>query len=384
MPDMPLTVREMTPDDLSAVRAIGRHALPTPLNWLMMATAAKTGLVAVEGDSVIGAMTLRHTDIAGRRWGIFDWGVVEPKRQGQGIGRRLGEQALLWFEARGCQELITTDIDGYNSPSWRAAYAQGLRYWPASEQLRALGWQWPRLMVAIPHIGVSTFILHAPLDGAERSDDPATRSGVGAWGAALLWAVVLLLIGQVRNIMWTSTDPADLLAPLAPGAIALSASGMALYFGARTLGHWLAARAEGVPLAFRFWESGTSMALLLGATFGTYLPAYTGSFYARDPHYDYMRDRAPFGKIMLVGILGSMALLVASQLVLHAGPASLASVARIGRGVGTLFAITDVLSFFPPLDAMPAGRLWHWNRKLWLLMVVAYGAILIALPRLGH
>lgn len=383
MPVAEYTVRPMRPADLPAVRALGRRVFPLPLALLMAATVAPAGVVAEdEAGAIVGALTLRTARIARRTWGILDWAVVAPDRQGQGIGGALGDRAWTLLRAQGCDEVITTGVDGYNSAAWHAAAARGLRYWPPSAQLRAVGWQWPRLLAAIPHVGISTFILRRSLAGDEPPQpDAAARPGVRAWLIAALLSLLLLPLSRVREVLWESAAPADLLAALAPAALSAGTAVLVAYLAARALAHWLAARALAVPLAFRLWESGVVGGFLLAAAFSAFIPAFMGSYYARDPTFDYGRDRAPLGKIMLAGGAASLVLFLLCSL--WAGLAPVVPLwAEIGRRVGFAFGLTDTLAFFPPFQALPAGHVWAWRRAIGAAALACFLAIWLLVPLL--
>src|SRR5688572_251631 len=129
------TIRDLQPKELGRVRELGRRAFSLPLGLLMAATVSPKGLVAVDATgTMIGAVTLKITNVGKRKVGILDWLVVDPPHQGQGIGKALLDRALVWLRQQGCDKIITTDVDGYNSPSWNATHAQGLRFWPVSQQ----------------------------------------------------------------------------------------------------------------------------------------------------------------------------------------------------------------------------------------------------------
>lgn len=377
------TLRPLRHEDLPAIRRIGRRALPKPLGWLLAATLAPNGMVAIDTTGrVIGAMTVRTTDLGGRRWGILDWAVVEPAYQGQSIGTALGETTLRLLRDLGCTEVITTGVDGYNTRAWNVAYAYGLRYWSPIQQMRAVGWQWPRLLAMIPHLGLSTFVLRRTLDGdAEDAPDPALRSGVGAWlFMTLFLALCLLPLSQVRTVAWSSLAPADLSAPLDAGNIATGAAVLLTYLSLRTAAQWRVARALALPLHFRLWESGLLLATLLACAFGAFLPAFAGSVYIRHPRFAYAAQRAVMGRIMLAAVTVSLLLLLFFTLWAEILPSTEKDHAAVGRAIGLAFGITDTLLFFAPFSALPAGHLWRWRRSLWLTTTTVFLLIGWLLP----
>jgi GNAT superfamily N-acetyltransferase len=378
-----VTIRELSPEELGNVRDLGKRAFSLPMGLSMAATMSPQGLVAEDATgAIIGALTLRTESVGGRKLGIPDWAVVDPQHQGKGIGKALGDQALVWFRQQGCDKVVTTGVDGYNSASWNMAHSRGLRYWPVSQQIREFGWRWPKLLFVIPHtIGVSTFILQLPLNEQEQLDTPTT-GGVGALiGVTLFLGFFLLLLSRVRAVLWRSTAVPDLLAPLNPTAVFVGVGIVATYMSIRAVSHWLAARALRLPLIFRLWDSGLITATLLAAGLGLFIPGLGGSYYVRQTRFNYSRAHPAMGKTMLAGVAASLALLTVFTLWTGLG-ATPGVITTLGCYVGVSFGLTDTLFFFSPFQALPAGHLWRWRRAVWLAVFVCFLGIWLVLPRI--
>jgi GNAT superfamily N-acetyltransferase len=353
------------------------------MGLLMAVTMSPQGLVAEDTTgTIVGAFTLRTVRVGKRKLGILDWVVVDPQHQGQGISKILADQALSWFRQQGCEEVITTGVDGYNSAAWNAAYSCGLRYWSVSQQIREFGWRWLKLLIVIPHIGVTTFILHSALDEQEQPE-PSATSGVGMLiSVTLFLGLFLLPLSRVREVLWESIVVEDLLAPFNPTVILVGVGIMAIYMSIRTGAHWLAARTLRLPLTFRLWDSGLIVATLLAAAFSGFLPGFGGSFYIRQTRFDYSQARPAMGKIMLAGVAASLALFTVFTLWSGPGTGTLGEITMLGRYVGLAFGITDTLLFFAPFQALPAGHLWRWRRAVWLVVAVGFVGIWLVLPRI--
>jgi len=93
-----MTIRELHPEELGIVRDLGKRALSFPMGLLMAATMSPQGLVAVDSTGmIIGVFTLRTVRVGNQKLGILDWAAVDPKHQGKGISKEIGNQALIWF-----------------------------------------------------------------------------------------------------------------------------------------------------------------------------------------------------------------------------------------------------------------------------------------------
>jgi predicted N-acetyltransferase YhbS len=375
------TIRDLQPKELGRVRELGRRAFSLPLGLLMAATVSPKGLVAVDATgTMIGAVTLKITNVGKRKVGILDWLVVDPPHQGQGIGKALLDRALVWLRQQGCDKIITTDVDGYNSPSWNATHAQGLRFWPVSQQIREFGWRWFQLLFVLPHMGVSTFILHLPSKEGQRQELPATN---GIWdliGVTLFLGFFLLPLSRVRNVLWGSSSLPALLAPLSPTTVFWGVIILTIYMLMRAFGHWWAARSLRLPLMFRWWDSGLIMATFLATAFGHFIPAFGGSVYIRQARFNYHRAPAVMGKIMLAGIIPSLILFSIFTLWAQLPFAADGVVATLGRYIGLSFGLTDALLFFPPFQSLPAGHLWRWHRAVWFVVFVYFLSLWLILP----
>jgi len=379
-----VAIRELRPEELGIVRDLGKRAFSLSMGLSMAATMSPQGLVAEDATgTIIGALTLRTESVGGRKLGIPDWAVVDPQHQGKGIGKALGDQALAWFRQQGCDKVVTTGVDGYNSAVWNMAHSRGLRYWPVSQQIREFGWRWLKLLFVIPHtIGIGTFILHLPLNEQEQLETPAT-SGVGALiGVTLFLGFFLLPLSRVRAVLWRSMVVPDLLVPLNPTAVFVGAGIVATYIGIRALAHWLAVRALRLPLTFRLWDSGLIMATFLAAAFSVFMPGLGGSYYVRQTRFNYSKACPAMGKIMLAGVAVSLALLSVFTVWTGLGGATLGVITTLGRHVGVSFGVTDTLFFFAPFQALPAGHLWRWRRAVWLVVFVCFLGIWLVLPRI--
>jgi hypothetical protein len=179
--------------------------------------------------------------------GIIDWALIETQHQGKGVGKALATLALEWFRQQNCDKVITF-TDGYNSAALNAAQSLGMRYWPESQQIREFGWRWPKFLIVLPHVGLSTFILHLPLKEQVWPKQRAISGVKALIGVTLFLGLILLPLSRI----------------------------------------WF------VPLEL------TSI-----------FPAFGGSFYINKADFDYSRDRSVMGRAMFASVAASLALFTA-------------------------------------------------------------------------
>ncbi|MDY7075845.1 MAG: GNAT family N-acetyltransferase [Chloroflexota bacterium] len=384
-----ITIREIRPEELSVVRDLGKRAFPPPMGHLMAATMASQGLVVEdETGTIIGALTLRIVQVGKQKLGILDWGAVDPAHRGKGIAKAVVNQAIVWLQQQGCDRVTTTGVDGYNSGSWNANYAHGLRYWPVSRQIHEFGWRWPQLMFAIPHvIGIGTFILQMPFQKNEREqlDTPETGGIKAMIYVTLLLGLFLLPLSYVRRAFWGSVNISDLFATLNFTTLLVGTGIIAIYVIARTVAHRWAARVLRLPLTFRPWDSGLIMATFLAAALGVFVPGLGGSYYIRQPKFIYSQARSAVGKIMLAGAAASLTILLGFTMWAESSMATsdpiVTAITTLGRYIGISFSMTDTLFFFWPFQSLPAGHIWRWRRSVWLVVCVCFLGIWLILPR---
>lgn len=375
-------IREARREDFATIGALRRLAFPPPLSLLMRVTMTRQALVAESAEGgIVGALTFKSVVVGARKLCVAEWAVVDPRRQGAGVGKALLRELLARFRAEGCEGVVTTDVDGYNSPSWNMCRACGLGRWTLRQQVREFGWRTPELWRKVPHVAPGAFLLCLPRGGSSQAQ--AEPGGLGALIVATsLVGFFLLPLSLMREALWQGFDSVRLLAPLAPRVLLSGVAVVAVYVAVRMAAHWLTARALKLSLVFRPWDAGLVMATALAVLFGAFIPAFAGSVYLRRDKTVYGRVRPEMGKIMLAAAAASLALLTACTFWEAAGGAATYTVAGLGRHVGVSFGITDTLFFFAPFQAVPAGHLWLWRRGVWLLVLVSFVTVWLLLPRL--
>jgi GNAT superfamily N-acetyltransferase len=315
-------------------------------------------LVAVHADRIVGGVVLEHFKVAkDLKIGFVSWIFTDPDVRGLGAGQGLIEAALAFFEVEGCDE-VSACVEGYNTSSAKLFATRGFSILSPGAQLRRYG------LGIIPHwwhafhfMDVGHFLWVKP--GAARPDSPALQ-WLGTWVAntLLLW----LAVGRQRA--WDAVDlwtiPAALL----------------LLLGLRTLVMWAAARAQGLAVRFRAWESSVPLVAAIALAFGGFFP-FPGSLYPVAARYRYRELLNRLGPMALAGSLAVLALAVISGAALRWGWASgLISLWQPLFQIGRILALLDTVVAFFPLASYNGRRLWDWNRGVWAALSLIALALL--------
>src|SRR5215207_3292294 len=137
-----ISVRRMGADDEETVKALAARAF-SPLESLSF-PRSPDALIAERGGELLGAVVLKTFGLPGsgrdadRRGGMMLWLMVDPGARRLGVGGRLVEAALQFFEERGCREVFAC-VEGYNSSSANLFAARGFTILSLGEQLRRYG-----------------------------------------------------------------------------------------------------------------------------------------------------------------------------------------------------------------------------------------------------
>lgn len=360
------SIREMRSEDQGIVHQLGFRVFSLPLGLLMAATMGKNGLIAEDTTgSIIGALIVRTASVGNKKLGILDWALVDSQHQGKGVGKMLALRGLEWFRQQNCDRVVTF-TDGYNSAALNAAQSVGICYWPEAQQIGEFGWRWPKFLMVLPHMGLSTFILHLPLKEQMKPKQQAASSAKALIGVTLFLGFILLPLSRI----W--------VVPLELTSILWGVGIVAAYMSVRALAIWWTARVARLPIVFRLWSSGLIYATLLSINPYVFIPAFGGSFYINKANFDYSRDRSAMGKAMFASVSASLALFALFTVL---GKFSIvADMAELGRYVGVAFGLTDTALI--PFGALPAGQLWRWRRSVWFAALTCFLSIWLLLPRI--
>ncbi|MHB1293827.1 MAG: GNAT family N-acetyltransferase [Anaerolineae bacterium] len=356
-PQDQVMVRPMRPDEAAAVKAIARRAFP--LQQMLFFSLTDHVLVAESQGNLAGGVVLETFPIrGGRRGGIVLWFFVDPAAQGQGAGQALVDAALTFFEAQGCTDVFAC-VEGYNTNSARRWAHRGMGILSPGAQLRRYGLALlPVWLHTFHFLDVGHFLWARP--SAERPDKPWLQW----WGVALMNTLLLTVALWAQN---------GYRMP-ALGTVGLCGLAALLFLGVRSLAMVAAARAQGLRLRFRAWESGFPLGVVIAGVLGGYY-ANPGGFYPPDDDWRY-RDLLPkLGPTALAGVATTLALLLALRLW---GPVEgpLEAWRNVATWVGTSLGVVDILVPFFPLGSYNGRRIWDWRPWVWALAALGMVALL--------
>jgi GNAT superfamily N-acetyltransferase len=119
------------------VKTLAGHAFPPPGSAFF--PSSPNALAAERGGELIGAVVLRTFGLTGgRKGGVMFWLMTDLEARGLGVGRRLVEAALRYFDGQGCGEVLT-GVEGYTTSSANVLAACGFTIFSLGEQLRRYG-----------------------------------------------------------------------------------------------------------------------------------------------------------------------------------------------------------------------------------------------------
>ena len=110
-----VVIRPMGDHERRTVHTIMRRAFPLfdrlAFSW------TPNVLVAERGGQLLGAIVLKLFTLPhNRKAGSVAWVFTAPEVRGQGLGQRLVEAGLDFFERQGCDEILVT-VEGFNTSS---------------------------------------------------------------------------------------------------------------------------------------------------------------------------------------------------------------------------------------------------------------------------
>lgn len=315
-----------------------------------------TVLVAERGGQLVGGIVLKIFSLAqGRKAGFVAWLFSDPDARGLGVGQRLVEAALAYFEAEGCDE-VGACVEGHNTSSSKLFATRGFGVLSPGEHWRRYGWWLPLVWWHSFHLtDVGHFYWAKP--GPTREGNPLAQW----WGTILLNVLVTWIGIQV----WRAED--WVLWVAAPAVILV-------LLGVRRLSMELVARAQGLEVRYRAWESGFPLSFAIALVLGG-LYVVPGGLYPPGHNWRYRELVPQLGRMALAGVAVPLALLWLAQ-----GLASIPAVNTVLpliNYVGISLMAVDVLVPFFPLACFNGRRLWDWHPIIWAVVAALVVALMV-------
>ncbi len=350
-----MQIREMRPEEAKAVGAISRRAFG-PIQSLFFSLKGHVLVAERDGDLLGGTVLTMFKLSRGRKGGLVDWIFTDPKVHGQGAGQALTEAAIAYFEDEGCTDMFAS-VEGYNPSSGKLFATRGFGILSPGAQFRRFGMGIFAMWYHTFHfMDLGHFLWARP--PAEKSDSPAAQW----WGGLLLNAAIFCL-ALWRMQGFRTFDPLFLLfAPLS----------LLLFLGARSLAMLAAARAQGICLRYRAWESGFPISLLIALASGDMF-SVPGSYYPCTDHWRYREWVPKLGPVALAGILPTLLINWGLWAIGRFG--TLSPQLALGRSIavmaGMVLGLLDTVIIVFPAVSFNGRRVWDWKPWVWALVAAA-------------
>ncbi len=352
--------RPLRPEDAGGIARLAARAFPR--SQAVFVRAGSEGFV-VDGEHGLAAAVLVRVIAlpGGQRIGFVAWAMTDPAYQGRGLAPALAELSIARLEALGCDSIVT-EIEGHNAASEGAFRKLGFRRIGPRAQVAAFG-----LLGAAKarlSIGYSTDPGHFIwLRGAEPAPIVEGRERALAWALNGAFALLALAMGSGLVLGGMPALPSGTEAGVALLAVAL-------VLGVREGAMRAAARARGLAVTYRAWDSGLGITAAVAALFGSLFPL-PGSVYPAAEDWR-ARDAGPVLATAALAGTGAVAVLVG--LVLWAEAAFAGTMgATVAAGIlfiGKPLLLFDTLMAFPPFHAFNARRIYEHHRGIWTAMAV--------------
>lgn len=349
-----IQIRPMQPAEKPAVKAIMRQSFPLVQQWFF--SWSKHVLVADREGELLGAIVLKLYDLPEeRKGGLVSWVFIAPAARGLRLGQRLVEAGLDFFEREGCDE-VTACVEGFNTSSSKIFATRGFELLSFADQVRRYGTGILGLWWKIFHfVDIGHFVWARPAEESKNSP----------WA---IWLGSLLVNALVASLaMWRGNG----FAPLGGTPVAMFIV-LLVALGLRTLAMQLAARAQGMKVQFRPWESGFFLSVGIALAGGGYFPM-PGAVYPTTYRWSYSKDQTAHARIALAGVLPTLVLVWVVWAMLRFGGFS--PVVEVPLSVAQFIlkplALFDIALPFFPFVSFNGRRIWDWNKAVWVVLAAA-------------
>ena len=359
-----ISVHHMREEETRAVRSLAERAFSRPESAFF--SPPPQTLVAERDGRLVGAIVPKVFVLPDkRRCGAIFWLMTAPETRGSGVGGRLVEATLEYFEEHGCREAFAC-VEGYNTSSSNLFATRGFTILSPGEQLRCYGllgtfWLWIKMFRLGADVG--HFLWARP--GTTRQDRPGLQ-----WCVGTLLSVLVLLLAGWREGWVERLEPATVLG---------TALIIVALFGLREAAMRLAARSQRLLVRHRVWEAAFPLSATVALMLGLFFPT-PGSVYPRGGSWRYRNLLPKLGPIALAGASAVLIFAWVTWGLLRFGGFSpeIASWLRFGHMAGRMLALFEVLLPFSIFVSFNGRRVWDWSRPAWAVVAAATIGLFLA------
>lgn len=348
-----IDIRKMQPDEAKTVLTVMRRAFPLFMQIFIpkaMVTNAEMVLVAcVEGEIKAGIIMKTFNLPGGGKAGVVDWIFTDPSGRGLGLGSKLMDAGMDWFEKAGCDQFFAI-VEGFNTNSSNLFARRGFSILSFQEQIQRFGFPgFFRIWLKTMHLfDLGHFLWGKPAQ--TRADSSSAMLG---W--ALLLNVAVALLARLRTGGMSAGWMEFLFLPAWVLVLLLLRTGLMMF----------SARKQGLALRFRQWETGYLISFLVSVFYGAFIPV-PGSLYPNQNEWRYSKLKPQFGKVALAGFLPAyvvaLALFTARRMLDFSG--GLGAFLATGFSTAFVFSVLDLVPFFP-LVSYNGRHIWDWRPWVW-------------------
>ncbi|SIQ40413.1 Acetyltransferase (GNAT) family protein [Alkalispirochaeta americana] len=362
-------IRPMEPGEKPAVKRLARRAFG-PLQGSLVTLTRHTFLCEISGE-LAGAVVLETFRYKRNQLGgVIKWLFTDPEAQGQGVAAALVREGVARLQELGCHELFTT-VEGFNTPSSNRFADLGFAPLSPWQQLRRYGLSLLRIGPPTFHTIDTGHFLWSRSAAEPPREQERTVPGGGAlpWVANVIFVAALVALHRLRvgaagelhlHLLWQL--------PLA----------LSLVFGVRSGAMKLTARALGLSLRYRIWETGLVLSLIITVLFGGLFPT-PGSHYPVETRWNY-RSKLP--RLAAVAFSGAFAVLALAWFLLACetwglaqSPRALASILALAVAPVQALLVFEVLLPWFPFASFNGRRVLDHHRLLWAGLAIGTAAL---------
>lgn len=360
-----LTIRRMRLGEEKKVKLIVREVFPL-MAWLFFIHKPTT-LVAVKGNKIVAGIVYgQFVYSKAINSGMIYWIFTAPKHQGEGIGRKLIQEAVDKLKAGGCQKVFAC-IEGYNSSSFKIFNSLNFSKLSLLDQIKKFRIKTFYLWYQTHHLfdlGHDLWYFDIKVNEGKteiKKDQNKLRD-------IILWLLNLTISAMIMFIAFFRTDLIDIKI----GDITILFIGIGITFGIRDLAGIIAGKGSGLKLEYDIWESGHIISFIMAVFTGGYIPV-PGAFYPEGDGWSYQNKLNGLARQSLA----SVSALLVLGFILNFNFISETKYSEILLIMVTNMAIFDIALPFFPFVSYNGRRIWDFNKIIWLVLLIVLMTFLI-------